>query len=263
MGSVLVRDLLFDVSAMLLDVDPQFTVHSERELVGWLNDAQVAIATYLPTASSRIDVVRLQPGTRQSIEALAAADVKVGGGVVASAPVAGLQLLDLICNMGTNGSTPGKSIPQPVDRRILDASMPTWHGVEGPEVKGYTFDPRLPRHFHVFPAVPATRLWVSLSYCVAPMAIPAGGAPGAEIYKVDGANPLTISLADDNRMDLIHYCCARAFLKKADSTLDDNKVAQYSSLFMNSLNARAEAATGVNPNLRRLPFAPAPTGAAQ
>jgi hypothetical protein len=43
---------------------------------------------------------------------------------------------------------------------------------------------------------------------------------------------------------------------------DDGRAGSFVSLFVNSLNAKVEVATGHNPNLKRLPLAPQPLGAA-
>jgi hypothetical protein len=262
MGLTLVKEVLWRASSMLQDISAQFTLHTEREMVDWLNDGQMAIAKFMPSACSRVDHVRLQPGTKQSIELLAAADVKVGGGTLATQPIQGVQLLGLISNQGADGSTPGDAIPDPIDRRILDLNRPNWHTTTGTKVRQYVYDPRMPRHFWVEPGIPTGRLWVQLAFTAQPDRIPAGGAPGTEIYAYSGGSMVTISIGDENVDDLVNYICARACLKSAEGSQDDTKVAQYSSLFVGSINARVTAITGVNPNLKRLPLAPEPAGAA-
>lgn len=262
MALTTVREVLGKASAMLQDTAPQYNLHTEREMVGWLNDAQVAVTMFLPSACSRVDVVRLKPGTRQSIEQLAPADVKVGGGAAPAQAVQGVQVLDLLCNMGADGATPGRAIPQPVDRRLLDTNRPNWRESAGTAVRQYCFDPRFPKHFFVEPGVPADRLWVEMAYTALPLLIPAGGEPGHELYGLEGSSALIISVGDENVIDLVNYICARAFLKKADASQDDVKATQYTNLFLGSINARVTAITGVNPNLKRLPMAPEPVGAA-
>lgn len=259
-----VREVLWRASSMLQDIAPQYNLHTEREMVDWLNDGQMAITMFMPSACSRIDVVRLRPGTKQSIESLAAADVKVGGGAVSAQDIQGVQVLYLVANMGADGTTPGRAIPPPVARKILDQNRPNWHTLSGTEVRQFTFDPLTPKHFFVQPGIPADRLWVVMAYIAQPVRILPGGAPGEEIYGYEKTPPsdATISVSDENVPDLVNYICARAFLKKADASQDDAKVSQYTGLFVNSLNARVTALTGTNPNLKRLPFAPEPVGAA-
>lgn len=265
MGTMLVKDVLWNASSMLQDIAPQFNLHTEREMVNWLNDGQLVIYSFLASAGSRVDHVRLQPGSKQSIALLAAADVKIDGGSVGSQPIQGMQVLGAISNQGADGSTPGDAIPDPVDRRILDLNRPNWHiqpATPATKVRQYVYDPRMPRHFWVEPAVPNSRLWVELAYIAQPLRVPDGHAPGDEIYLHDGSSTATITVTDENAPDLVNYICARACLKKAESSMDDTKVAQYSSMFVSSFNARVTAITGTNPNLKRLPLMPQPAGAA-
>lgn len=263
MPTVLVKEVLWRASSMLQDIAPQYNLHTEREMVDWLNDGQMAITTFMPSACSRVDHVRLKPGTKQSIELLAALDVKVGGGAVATQPIQGVQLVGLINNQGADGATPGDAIPDPpTERRVLDLNRPNWHSSTGQKVRQYVYDPRTPRHFWVEPGVPSDRLWVQMAFIAQPDRIPAGGAPGAEIYAYGGGSAATISIGDENVADLVNYICARACLKQAEGSQDDVKFGQYSGMFVNSINARVTAITGTNPNLKRLPFAPEPAGAA-
>lgn len=260
-STVLVKDALWRVSVLLQDTSPQFQRQPEGELVDWWNDGQVAITKYLPAACSRVDAIKLAPGTRQSIERILAANCKPGDGSTPDTPILGTQLLDLICNMGANGTTPGRSI-RPVDRRILDSQTPTWHTITGTAVASYTHDPRTPRYFFVTPAVPASpAVWVMASFTAQPIMIPNTGTPGAPAYAKDGGSTTTISIADEFLDDLVNYVMARAHMKEVEWA--DKAVAQaYTTLFTGSLNAKIEALTGNNPNLKRLPLAPAPLGAA-
>jgi len=79
--TILVRDVLYRVSTLLQDIAPtQFVRWSERELVALLNDGQRACAKYMPHSCTRLDAIRLQPGTRQSISKLLTAAVKAVDG---------------------------------------------------------------------------------------------------------------------------------------------------------------------------------------
>lgn len=261
-ATILVREALWRVSSLLQDIDPQFTRHPEGELVHWLNDAQMAVAKFLPMAASRLDTIKLKVGSRQSIETIAAADCKPGDGTTPAVPILGMQLLELTRNMGADGLTPGKTI-RVVPRKTLDAQSRNWHNVAGPVVDQFTHDPRLPRYFYVSPAVPATpAVWAEVAYYAQPIPIPNTGTPGAELYAYAGASTTKLSIADEHLDDLVNYVAARAYMKNSQAAGHDAKAAMFTGLFVNSLNGAAAARTGVNPNLKRLPFAPEPTGAA-
>jgi hypothetical protein len=244
-------------------VAPQFNRWPEQELVNWLNDAQLAITKYLPASCARVDTIKLKTGSRQSIEVIQAADCKPGDGSTPVNPIYGVQPLDFICNMGTDGLTPGAAIPPPVDRRILDTQRANWHAVAGPVVYQIVYNPATPLYFFVQPAAPAVNPpWIMLGYIAKPAGIPNTGAPGSELYTFAGSSTLVISVDDVYLDDLVDYVCARAYTKNAEFAGNDSKAAFFTNRFLGSLNLRVTSLTGQNPNLKRLPFAPEPVGAA-
>ena len=139
MPTILVKDVLYRVSDQIHDLNPQFTRWTERNLVDALNDGQKVIAKYMPHSCSRVDVIKLVPGTKQSIEALPTTRVLP----TPSAAIAGNMVLDVIRSMGADGLTAGRAI-RIVDREVLDRAKPGWHWVSGTRGTEYTFDPRMP-----------------------------------------------------------------------------------------------------------------------
>jgi hypothetical protein len=259
-GTILVKDAIWRVSGLLQDVSPQFTRWPETEIVNWLNDAQLAVTKFLPSATSRIDAVQLTAGTRQSIENIAFAKCKPGDGSTPAANILGTLFMDFIRNMGSDGATPGKAA-RLVDREVMDSQNPDWHTVTGAVVTQFMFDPRTPRYFYVSPGVAGT-MWAEIAYNAQPIAIPNTGSAGSELYKVDGGSTTKISVSDEFLDDLVNYVCARAFMKNASFAGNGPNAQAYTALFTSSINAKVTAATGVNPNLQRLPLAPQPLGQA-
>ena len=262
-STVLVREVIRRVSVLLQDTSPQFERWPEQELVDWLNDAQVAITKFLPAACSRVDAIRLKPGTRQSIETIAAADCLPGDGSTPAGPIHGTLVLDVIRGMGPDGMTPGLPV-RAGSRQIKDTQTPNWHTVTGPQPRTYMFDPRFPRVIYVAPAVPASpapAVWVEVAYTAQPVRIPNTGLAGAELYASGGTSTTPISISDEHVDDLTNYVTARAYLK-ATEYADANKAALYTGLFTSSLNAKVAVITGHNPNLKQLPLAPEPLAAA-
>lgn len=251
-ATALVRDVLWRVAVLLQDTTPQFQRWPERELVHWLNDAQVALVKYLPGAAARVDAIKLVAGTRQSIAVIQAANCKPGDGSTPSAPIYGTLMLNPRRNMGSDGLTPGRSIRM-VDRDVLDSQTPNWHTVTGADVSSVVFDPLTPRYFYVSPAVPnATDRWIEIAYNAAPIAIPNVASVGSEAYLASGASTTTISVDDEHVDDLVDYVVARANLKDAKYA-DPAKAIAHTNRFLGSLNAKVAAMTGTNPNLRMLP----------
>jgi hypothetical protein len=251
-ANTLVKDVLYRVSDALHDLSPQFQRWTSRSLVVALNDGQIAIAKYIPTACSRVDAVKLAPGTKQSISSIASGSVIPGDGSTPAA-VNGNALTSVIRNMGANGSTVGRAI-RLVDREVLDLNTPDWHTTTGTAVSEFVFDPRSPKNFYVNPGVPSTsNVWVELSYLADPAAVPPGGT-----YDWSGSDTTKISIDDKFVDDLVSYILARAYLKDAENAANAGLYATYAQQFVSSINAQAAAITGVNPNLKTLPMADTP-----
>lgn len=248
-SSTLVKDVLYRVSAQLHDISPQFTRWTQRELVSWLNDGQKAIAKYMPSSCARVDVVKLSPGTKQSIERITSANVIPGDGSPAS-DVYGHYLQTVIRNMGATGSTPGNAV-RLVDREVLDANNPSWHTTTDVRISQYTFDPRYPKVFYVSPGVPAGGIWVEISYLANPVEVSTAGN-----YGMDGTSVTMVSIDDKYVDDLVNYILARAYMKDAEFAVNGQLASAHSQLFTASINAQVAALTGVNPNLQSIPMNP-------
>ena len=250
--STLVCDFLWSVSVTLIDAAPQFKRWTESEMVGYTTDGQRALAKYLPRVSTRIDTIRLQPGTRQTIRKILAANVKPGDGM-APFEMEGKQLIGLVKNMGADGLTPGAVI-SPIERQVLDGTDRNWHATTAAAVDHLIFDPRLQTEFYVYPGVGATQVWVEAQFAISPPAIPAPSPDG--VYAKGGASTAELYVGDEYIDELRAYVLARAYSKDAESPASAQLAAAYGSSFLTSLNLMVQAATGNNPNLTMLPFAP-------
>ena len=248
-STLLVRDVLARVSILLQDTVPQFQRWPEAELVNWLNDAQDAIAKYLPAECSLTGAFKLGAGTRQLIEAIPIANFKPANGIAPTGITYGNRFLAPLRNMGADGLTAGRAIRM-VDRDILDSQDPDWHTRSGDRVASVMFDEMTPRVFWISPAAPGK--WIDIAFMAQPTRIPDGGDPGSPVYASDGSNTTTISVSDQNLEELIDYTVARANMKDTNYA-DASKVSFHTQRFLGSINARVQVATGVNPNLRLLP----------
>jgi len=259
-GTVLVKDVLWGICDLLNDTAPQYARHPERTLVRWLNDAQLAVYKYLPLAASRIDSIRLRVGALQSIETIDPADCKLFDGSSPTDPVKGMQFIRPWANMGDDGVTVGRAVRM-VSRELLDAQDLNWQTKSGTVIKEVVYDPETPKHFHINPPLSA-RKWMRFAYGAQPIAIPAGGAPGGEVYLVGGASTVTISVDDEHTDVLTYYVMARSFMRNSQNAGDPAKVASFTGAWLQSMNSKIAAVTGNNPNLKKLPFAPEPVGQA-
>lgn len=260
--TTLVRSFLRTVGTTLQDIVPQYSRWTEIELVTYANFGQMAIAKYLPQAGSRVDAVRLQPGTRQDFTKILAANILPGDGS-AAADTFCMALLDIPRNMGINGTTPGRVI-RPVDRETKDNNDPDWHLASKADVvvREFVSDRNLPKVCYVSPPVhAATAVWVEVAMLAEPKRITAGGEPGAEIYRYDGASAALLGVNDQFVEDLHNYVVAIALTKGSKNNINMAKAQSHAGMFISSINAQASVLTGVSPNLKTLPFA-AEVGAA-
>lgn len=256
-STVLVKDALWRVAALLQDQDPQFFRYTERNLVDALNDGQMAIAKFVPSAASRVDAVKLVAGTRQNIASIPALSIKPGDGQAPELTY-GTTVLDLVRDMGADGVTPGYAIRRG-SRPALDATLPSWHKVVGDICTTWMYDPATPSVFYVSPGLRAAR-WVEMAYTARPKKIDAG-APGAELHAFAGDSAVTLSMGDEYLDDLVNYVCARMNMATTE-TGSQGDAGMFASAFLNGLNGLVQARTGSNPNLKKLPFAPEPVGRA-
>lgn len=189
----------------------------ETELLGWLNDGQYATVIIKPNAYVLNESVKLVAGTRQSL------------------PVGGIQLVDVICNMGTAGNTPGRAI-RLTDRETLDAQVPAWHAATAsPTVKHYIYNPLDPKHFYVYPPQPTTgQGYVQMAHA---------GTPTALASSSD-----TIALDDIYHGALMDYILYRAFSKDTE-VADQARAASFKNSFITTLTGKSAVEAGYNPNV--------------
>jgi hypothetical protein len=256
--STTVKSFVHGVTTALLDL-PQFARWGEVEIIRYANYGQRAIAKYLPHVGARVDAIKLKPGTLQNLSRVLAADIIPGDGSTA-ADVSGIALIELIGNMGANGSTPGRVI-RIADRYAKDSVDPDWPTRTGATVKEYLFEKNTPLNFEVSPGVTGN-VWVRARWMVEPKAIPDGAAPGSEEYRFDGASTELLGIPDKYVEDLHNYVVAMCLLKGSKNVQNIPKAQYHAGLFTASINAQAAVVSGVSPNLKQLPFVNEIPGAA-
>lgn len=264
MGAVTVREVLWAVSGMLNDSAPQFARWPEGQLVPLLDDAQMAIAKYLPAATSRTDAFLLEAGSKQQIDSVPGERLTLEGDASLPDPTFGIEFLGGVRNLGKtiNSLIPGRAIT-PIDRSLLDDLDPDWHTKSGLPIRHVMVDPRLPRTFYVYPPNPIdVSTWIEIQWVVQPRKIPNTGAPGSELYAWAGSSTLGLTVADEHKDDLINYVVARAYMTNSQSTANQAMADRFAQLFLGSLNAKVQVVVGNSPNLKRLPMAPANIGTA-
>ncbi len=180
---------------------------TEAELLGWINSGQREIALYKPNAFTVVSTLTTVKGSKQDL------------------PAGSIQLFDVIRTIGGNAITP-------VDRRILDVTIPGWHTQPDGPAKHYAFDLRNPTVFYLFPPSPGSQSieasWASLPSILQTMAD---------------------TIFDDlYETALIDYVLYRAYSKDAEHTANQQRAAQHQQAFITALQGKSSAEAGFAPS---------------
>ena len=120
-----------------------------------LNQAIETIASFRPDATSTTEVVALVKGAKQEL------------------PTGAQQLIEILRNMGSDGSSPGKAITK-TTRSALDAFNRDWMNKTGTSIEHWIYDITQSKNiFWVCPAVPSGGLHVEMIYSQQPTKITA------------------------------------------------------------------------------------------
>lgn len=185
------------------------------ELLGWLNDGQREIVLYKPNSFVKNMAIQLVAGTKQAL------------------PIDGVQLIDVVRNMGLNGVTPGRSVRITM-REILDSQVPDWHTMTpAAQVKHYMYSMFDPKNFYVFPPQPTTPGFAELVYAATPN---------------DATLTSTITLDDIYQTVLLDYCLYRAYSKDTEFAADVGRATAHQNAYIATLTGKARVEVGINPN---------------
>ena len=222
MATITVASILSRAAIVLQD--PTNIRWPQAELLVWLNDGQREVAAVKPNAYVRNTSKQLSGGTKQTL------------------PTDGVSLVDVVRNLGTDGTTPGRAI-RLVSREILDAQNPNWHAdTADASVKHFTYTPLDPKTFYVYPPQPASNSgYAEIVYVAAPS---------------EATLNSTITLDDIYVTALLNYVLYRAYTKDAEYANNAQLAAAYYQQFQGILQAKVTAEAGSNPNQALAPMNP-------
>jgi hypothetical protein len=194
--------------------DDDRTRWSLAERIRWANEAMGAILIRRPAAFASTTIKELVAGTHQTVTSA--------------------QLLDVVRNIGANGTTAGRSIRR-TDRQLLDDSNPDWHKAKPKgEIRSYTFDDRVPKTFYVYPpAIAGTK--VELLEAVLP----------PEVAEDDEQGQFDIGF--EYLEAVINYVCYRANSKDSEEA-NAAVASSFYAAFEAALGNQAQAGINVSPN---------------
>ncbi len=226
MGS-LAADAVVERAAELL-VDRTGKTWPQKELLRWLNDAQLAVLQFRPDAYTATRVVQLAEGTRQAL------------------PDTDLMLLDIPRNMGEDGETPGLAC-RFIDRKQLDLEDPAWHNrPASATVRHWMYDRTVPKVFFVYPRQPATgRGYVELEDSTTPPPLTINGLQGATSTSVLGLDDIYLN-------PLLMFTLYRAHMKDSEYTRDGKGALAYRE-FLETIGAKTTTDQQFSPKRNKQP----------
>ena len=211
-----VQEIVDRVTDLLLDKDraDDEARWSNLELFRWVNDSRTAILIRRPTAGARLVSRPLIAGTYQTI------------------PADGVQLLDIIRNMGADGQTPGRAVRR-TDRQAIDDMDQDWHSAPPSGIiSQFTLDDRSPKAFFVSPpAIAGTH--VHMLYSAIPAAVDSLGD--------------SLDFAEEYIDAVVNYVCYRAKSKDSEYANAAEAAAFYAA-FNDSLGVGQQVQTANSPN---------------
>lgn len=198
------------------------------ELRLWLNDGLREISLHAPSAVSRVVVIDMVSGTRQTLPDTAAA------------------LLRVNCNIDVNGDR-GASVT-PITRDILDQQIPAWQSTAklpfGPTVRHSIDDPLDQRTFLVAPGNDGTgKLECLVSSRPTPVALPADPLDPDAYTDV-------IELDDIYVNALIDYVLYRSFSKDVSIAGAPQRAQAHYMQFAGALGIKMQTEATLTPDTR-------------
>jgi hypothetical protein len=199
----------------------------EAELIKHINDGQREIVNLRPDACAVTESISLVVGVKQSI------------------PATAIRLLDIVRNMGADGSTPGAAII-PADMDKVRRYNPGWATTTASStVKNYMYDPRIPGVFYVFPPVTGT-VQVEGQF----VRLPTDCASTAS----------SLSINDSYANALVNWTVYRTLLKDLE-TPNAGQAKAYYELFLNSMQGKTAADIAALPDSSFAPIGGTQRGA--
>lgn len=193
------------------------------ELVRYLNDGQREVILYRPDASIKNVSKTCVAGPKQAL------------------PVDGAKLIDVIRNsaVGSNNSS-----VRLVPRVVLDSQIPNWYNLSGNiSAVHYTYDPRDPKVFFVYPPALATTV-IDISYSAYPTDV-AEPADGSDYTDVVGS----IDLPDIYGNIVMDYVLYRAYTKDSEYAGNAQRAQAHYGAFANALGIEIKGLSGVSPTV--------------
>lgn len=219
MGTITAQTIINQAAVQLLDISN--VRWTRAELLSWVNAGQKQIIVLSPNATNKVAVYKLAVGTRQAI------------------PSDGWTLLDVIRNMGTDGTKPGRAV-RLVSEELLDNFNPNWHAALPSTIaQNVVFDQQDQTAFYVYPPNNG-KGYVQVNYSPIPPSL--------------ASEASVITISDIFEPVLLDYVLYRACSKDAEYAPGLQLAAGYLQTFMASMQAKSISELSNSPNQMLMPF---------
>ena len=218
-----VQDIMSRVSTLYNDTD--YVRVSTSMYLDFLDDALTQLVLARPDANSKVVVMQLDPGTKQTF------------------PEDMLTLIDVYRNRGQDGITNGPPIWQ-VNRKDMDY-FANWHAdsaVEPTAVTEYAYDSKTNKLFWVSPAPGATTpIFIEFAYSYM----------FPQFSSLTWARALTQAIPCDESFSgaVVSYMLYRLYSTDSASTKDKAVADAYKADFYTQLGLEYKASTALNPEV--------------
>jgi hypothetical protein len=225
MATIKVIDVISRVEAILQDSNIRWP---RVELQKWLNESYLSIVLMRPDANAVCATFTCVAGTKQDLTA-------TSGGFPSA-----LRLLDISRNVLSSSN---KKVVRVVARSVLDDQRPSWHSeAESANIQHYTYDPRHPKQFYVYP--PATN--------TAELEVIYADAPGSHALSEsdldpDGSNTEVIKLDDIYLSPITDWILYRAYSKDAEYGANEQRASSSFQTFNAAIGMKNQVDAAVTP----------------
>lgn len=222
MATYKVREVIGRVEDVLQDSNVRWP---RLELQEWLNEAYRQITLHRPDANSAAGTFTCAAGSRQ---------------VLTTGFSDATRLLDVIRNMAAGSN---KKVIRQVDRAILDDQRPGWHNeAQTINIEHYTFDPRQPKEFFVYPPALGTAE-IEVLYS----SVPSPHALSESNLDPDGADTTVINVDDIYQSALVDWMLYRAYSKDAEYGANEARAMASYQAFMQGIGAKTQVDAAADP----------------
>lgn len=198
-----------------LAVDPDKTRWPYVELLGWYNDAVLAVVNLRPDANSKNTTFELTPNSSKQ-----------------TLPSDGVRWLNIVQDI-TTGNPIRKA-----SRMILDDQVPNWHKTPGPRVTSWVFDEYDPKTAYVFPQ-PTEAQNLQIVYAVDPV----------PVVITDFENDTTTIGVDDSYFNaIVDYMLYRIYSKDADYAANGQRASAHYNAFLQAMGNKTSVDMEVSPS---------------